>query len=180
MKVKKENFELKKFKKTEAGIMVQFNEKSVLSNGVESKCLTTKTFKDDPQKELVDALEAFDEIVKYDEGYSDKTEIKITGITVFPEIECGIITHLKTSISGKGAKNSGRISKESEEFKLAKKFFDLIDILSDEVYDYVFNGKRAQLALWENNDEEGEEDDVEEVAQGPGPVPSFKKKMEVA
>ena len=167
MKIKRENFSLKKFKKTQAGIMVQFSEKMVLSNNVETKCLTTKTFKDDPQAELVEALEAFEEIVMYDEDYKKGTEIKVTGVIVFPEIECGMITHLKPSVSGLGAKNSGRISKDSETFAKATKFFDMVDILADEVYEYVFNGKRAQLALF----------DVESEEVAPS---ESEKKMEVA
>lgn len=179
MKVKKEDFKLKKFKKTQAGIQVGFQKEVTLKNGVKTVSNTTETYKDDPHPDLVSALEDFDEIVMYDEDYKKTSEVKVTGVTVFPEIESCIITHLKKTESGNTARNSGKISKESETYKLAMKAFDLIDILSDEVYQFVYEGKRAQLALFDPEEVDGSEEFPTDLPEKP--VKSGKAKaMEVA
>lgn len=154
MRVKREDFKLLKFKKTNAGVVIGFTEKTTLANGVQSTSTVQKSFREDPHPELVDALQDIGEIVMYDEDYKKGTEIVVTGITIFPEIECAILSHLKETKSGKTVRNSGRISKESETYQKAAKLFDMIDILENEAFEYVYEGKRAQLALFDANEEE--------------------------
>jgi hypothetical protein len=162
--LKREHFELKKFKRTSAGIQLGYRQTIVLTGGVKSQANVTKTYKDDPHPDLLDALQAIDEIVMYDEDYKKGTEVKVTGVTIFPDLETCIITHVKTSVSGKAVKNSGRIAKDSENFQKAVKLFDLLDILENEVYEYEAEGKRSQLKLFDGKDEvEEEEEHLEAV-----------------
>lgn len=154
MSVKREGFQLKKFKKTNAGIQADYLEETVLAKDVISKQNVTRSLKDDPHPDLINAMKKLDEIVRYDEDYGDDEEIEVTGITIFPSNETAIITHLKKIKSGRTARNSGRIHFNSEEFEKASDLVDIIDDLETEVYKFFFKGKRAQLQMFPHDEEE--------------------------
>jgi hypothetical protein len=108
---------------------------------------SVKSKKDQPSPDFRRAMDCFEEVVRYDEGYTKKHEIEITGITFFPSNEAWIITHVKNTISGRTARNSGRISLNSEEFAKTDECESAWEALQEEVRLYLDEGKRAQLTM---------------------------------
>ena len=159
--MKRDNFKMRKFKKTSAGIEVKYEEITVLPGDVTSSVDTTKNFKDEAHPDLTNAIEAFGEIVAYDEGYEDQDDVLVTGVTLLNGGKTVILTHLKAIKSGKTARNSGRISledNEESEFEKSEELSELITKLTHEVFEYVFKGKRAQLDMFSEEEEEEEEE----------------------
>ena len=159
--MKRDNFKMRKFKKTSAGIKVIYDETTVLPGDVTSSVETEKKFKDEAHPDLTNALEAFSEIVAYDEGYEYQDDITVTGVTLLNGNKTVILTHLKEIKSGKTARNSGRISledNEESEFEKSEELAELIKKLTHEVFEYVFKGKRAQLDMFSEEEEEEEEE----------------------
>lgn len=143
-----ENFNLKKVKLTKGnGLELFFTETKQVSKEVKSVLEKTIKCKDEPHPDLVSALQNFQPLVRYDEGYTQKTEINITGVTCVAG-EVIIITHTKVKKSGTTSVNSGRITKESETFGRADEAFKAWEALRMEAHEYVVNDKRAQLNIF--------------------------------
>lgn len=145
--LQKENFVLKKFKNTKQGMNVEFYKNVVLEGGAVEEQLINISLSSAPHPDLLEAFDALSEIVKYDESYPKKVEMNMTGITIFPKAGVVILSHVKEILSGKTVRNSGRISYESESFEKAEVLKGYVDYLEEEVFKFLFEGKRAQLSL---------------------------------
>ncbi len=152
--MKKDNFVLKKLKITNSGLAMTYNEKVVIGE-VASEIMHSVTSKDEVHPDMKTALQAFQDVVRYDEGYSEEAEIKITGITVFPDLKMLIISHNKKIISGNTNRNSGRIHFESEDFEKAAECENIYKTLQTEAFEFIAKNKRAQLELAFEGDQEG-------------------------
>ena len=151
--MREENFKLKKLKITNAGLAMTYVE-SVIIGDVASEVQHTVTAKDDVHPDMREALGKFQEIVRYDEGYNKSVVLNVTGITAFPSIDSIIITHTKEILSGNTARNSGKISFESEEFEKAKMCSEFYKALEKEAWEFIQNNKRAQLEIAFNGEGE--------------------------
>lgn len=152
-------FQLRKLKITKsAGVEILYNDLLERNDTIIPTEHGVKCKKDEPHPDLKAALSALEDIVRYDEGYSKKVDVEVTGVTYFPSNEAWIITHVKSKVSGRTATNSGRISANSEEFSKIDEMQAHWDVIVEEVRKYLFEGKRAQLSIaFGSEDEEVEE-----------------------
>lgn len=155
-KISEANFSVHSVKMLKGGIKASWTETTMLGKDVASKDDANKECKDDPHPDFINAFQALKEIVIYDEGLSEDADIKITGLRLYSD-SLAQITHVKEIESGATARNSGKISRESEDFELADRLFELIQKINHETYEYFINKKRAQLTMFTGGEDEQEE-----------------------
>jgi len=152
------NIDVRKVKYTKSGgLEIKYTDYITKDDVVIPVNHTVDTKKDEPHPDFKIALQAFQPIVKYDEGLKDNAEIEITGVNYFPANEAFILTHVKDIESGRTARNSGRISMNSETFNKLDELQSAWDEMVAETKEYLFNGKRAQLSLAFEGKEEPQE-----------------------
>lgn len=142
-----ENVEIRKVKHTSQGVEIDYEVEKQIGEDHVTKTLHTVKCKDQPHPEFSKCLQAFEEIVRFDEGYTKKAEIEITGVTFFPMNETFIVSHLKQCESGRVVRNSGRMSVET--YAKGDDLATLFYALRNEAKAYVFEGKRAQLKIFD-------------------------------
>jgi len=141
--------DFKKIKYTKnGGLELKYYTYTDMGEGVVSKTEVSTKCKDEPHPDLINALQALKPIVEYDEGYKKGTVITVTGISLFGDADTVIITHTKEKKSGTTVTNSGRISRESEDFGKTEQLFSLVTNVIVEAEEYVSNQKRAQLDMF--------------------------------
>jgi hypothetical protein len=124
-------------------------------DGTQAKKEMTCKTKMEPHPDLVARLQDFRTFVYYDEGYNQRVEVNITGITNIAD-EAIIMTHTKGKKSGVASTNSGRITRESEGFTRTEELFKAWEALKTEAYKFIFENKRAQADLFAP-EEDGED-----------------------
>lgn len=88
-------------------------------------------------------------------------KIEVTGLSITGEVEgdkdgrsvCITGTQLQENKS-KTALNSPKIKLANDQFKFEADVQELVDLIQEEVYDYLFNGKKAQLSMFNETKEE--------------------------
>jgi len=143
-----ENVEFKKIKQTKgAGLEIKYTQTHDKDGIITSTDHTVESKGAEPSPDFKEALQKFQEIVRYDEGYTTKVEVEVTGVSYFPSNEAFVITHVKSINSGRTARNSGRISLNSESFSKTSELLEAWNRLVLETKAYLFEGKRAQLSM---------------------------------
>lgn len=150
-KVSEGNYEIHSVKRVSGKILVRVTETRNIAKDVPSKKSGNWECKDDPHPDFDKAFDALNDIVKYDEGYTDSTDFKVTGIN-FHGPDKVQITHVKEKESGSAATNSGKIPRDSEEFEKVEELFAICEKIKHEAYEYFVNYKRAQLSLLDSED----------------------------
>ena len=150
--------ELRKIKITKgAGIEMSYDQVMEKDGTVSKMEHNVKSKKEEPHPDLKAALNAFESIVRYDEGYTKTTEMTVTGVTFFPSNDAWIITHTKQKQSGASSTNSGRIRLDSDDFKKAEDCQKAWERLETEAMAFLFENKRAQLSMAFSGEEEEKE-----------------------
>lgn len=84
--------------------------------------------------------------------------IEVTGISLGGSDRNSVVITGKTKFNKSGAAiNSPRIRLDSEIWGFEQEILDVINTLEDEVYQYLFKNKQAQLDLFEEKEEEQKE-----------------------
>ena len=156
-KITEANFKPHSIKILKGGVKASVSEMTVMGKDVTSIDINNKHCKDDPHPDFTKSFEALQEIVRYDEGYGDDVDIKVTGVRLYSD-DVAQITHMKEIESGSTSRNSGKISRDSEEFEKAERLFELIAKVKHECYEYFVNKKRSQLTIFNGEDEKENKD----------------------
>lgn len=142
------NFKKIKITKT-GGLELAYTRLKTDSEGTVLSTEVVEKSKDEVHPDFANALQAFQDIVRKDEGYTAKHQITITGVSLFSQHETVIITHTKEIKSGVTARNSGRINiAESESGLDLIALGKMVENLVKEATAYIVDNKRAQLSIF--------------------------------